>query len=102
MSLLANSERQKEQRTHYSVTSSKTISKPETKQKGVNSHYSGKKMKKRWKAGNVLTKSSNPSNVPVNSRSFFMTTQILEPMHLSMSSLSYQISGHPVNEDACT
>lgn len=34
----------------------------------------------------VLTKSSNPSKVPVNSRSFFMMTHILEPMHRSMSS----------------
>ena len=38
-----------------------------------------------------LTKSSNPSSVPLNSRSFFMMTQIFEPMHLSMSSASYQI-----------
>jgi len=34
----------------------------------------------------MLTKSSKPSSVPVNSRSFFMTTHIREPMHLSMSS----------------
>lgn len=34
----------------------------------------------------VLTKSSNPSKVPVNSRSFFMMTHIREPMHRSISS----------------
>ena len=38
----------------------------------------------------ALTKSSNPRSVPVNSRSFFMITQIFEPIHLSMSSLSRQ------------
>lgn len=40
-----------------------------------------------------LTKSSNPSRVPLNSRSFFMMTQIFEPIHLSMSSAPCQISG---------
>jgi len=34
----------------------------------------------------ILTKSSNPSRVPVNSWSFFITTHMREPMHLSMSS----------------
>jgi hypothetical protein len=41
----------------------------------------------------LLTKSSKPSSVPVNSRSFFMTTHMREPMHLSMSSV------HPVYID---
>jgi len=39
-----------------------------------------------------LTKSSNPSRVPLNSRSFFMMTQIFDPIHLSMSSGSRQVS----------
>jgi len=34
----------------------------------------------------ILTKSSNPRRVPVNSRSFFITTHMREPIHLSMSS----------------
>ena len=41
-----------------------------------------------------LTKSSNPSRVPLNSRSFFMMTQIFDPMHLSTSSGSRQVSDH--------
>jgi hypothetical protein len=43
------------------------------------------------KGDDELTKSSNPSSVPLNSRSFFMMTQIFEPIHLSMSSASCQI-----------
>src|ERR1700722_10480430 len=35
---------------------------------------------------NVLTKSSKPKSVPVNSRSLFMITQIREPIHLSINS----------------
>ena len=72
--------------THNSVTSSKTISKRET-ERGSKDHSRRITTKREY----GLTKSSNPSRVPVNSRSFFMTTQIFEPMHLSISSASCQI-----------
>ena len=48
----------------------------------------------------LLTKSSNPSRVPVNSRSFFITTHMREPMHLSMSSATpASWSGVMANEE---
>ena len=49
-------------------------------------------MTRKERRSTELTKSSNPSRVPLNSRSFFMMTQIFDPMHLSMSSGSRQIS----------
>jgi hypothetical protein len=62
-------------RAHYSVTSSRTISVRLSlvhDREGFELHS--------------LTKSSNPSKVPVNSRSLFMITHIREPMHLSINS----------------
>jgi hypothetical protein len=56
---------------------------------GYSRHNTGKESKR--KGDDELTKSSNPSSVPLNSRSFFMMTQIFEPIHLSMSSASRQI-----------
>ncbi len=60
--------------THYSVTSSRTISETGISRCWLrNSRHS-------------LTKSSNPNRIPENSRSLFMMTHIRDPMHLSISS----------------
>lgn len=61
--------------TYYSVTSSRTISRSEVIKSSALSI-----------SRHLLTKSSKPSRTPVNSRSFFMITQIRDPMHLSTSS----------------
>ena len=63
--------------THYSVTSSRTMSRIDTSSGETNG----------FNRFNSLTKSSKPRSVPVNSRSLFMITQILDPIHLSMSSV---------------
>ena len=49
----------------------------------------------------LLTKSSKPSSVPVNSLSFFMMTHMREPMHLSINSESPQTNySHAIISDA--
>lgn len=68
--------------THYSVTSSKTMSIRHKE------HTSVQVREKRY--DHSLTKSSKPSSVPVNSLSFFMMTHIREPMHLSINSGLHQ------------
>jgi len=46
----------------------------------------------------MLTKSSNPSRVPVNSWSFFITTHMREPMHLSINSVNQHRINHRAEE----
>lgn len=67
---------------YYSVTSSSTMS---SNTSSIVLNKLGR-LESRKISKYELTKSSNPNKVPVNSRSVFITTQIRDPMHLSMSS----------------
>lgn len=66
------------ERAHYSVTSSSTMSKG-----NVNSYLESFAVTEK---SNLLTKSSKPNSVPVNSLSLFIITHIRDPIHLSISS----------------
>jgi hypothetical protein len=50
----------------------------------------------------VLTKSSKPRSVPVNSRSFFITTHILEPIQRSISSIGRRVREKEKESIFCT